>query len=127
MIKVNLKQIVESQEAMRKLSDKQLRGRTAFKMSRLLKKLEAELTTFNETRLKIIEKYAKRNEDGSFMTNEKNEYQFTEEDANKFMEELNKLLEEPIELDANPILLDEIEELDFTPSEMAMLDPFIEE
>ena len=127
MITVKLQDIMESQEVMRTLSNKQLRGRTAFKVARLLKKLEAELTTFNETRVKIIEQYAKKDENGEFITNEKNEYQFDPEQANKFVEEINKLLSEEIQVDANPILLSEIEDLDFSPAEIVALEPFMEE
>ena len=126
-MKVTLKEIVESQEAMRALSNKSLRGRVAFKVARLLKKLEAELTTFNDTRTKLIESYAKKDEEGNFVTNDKNEYQFDQENANKFVEEINKLLLEELDIDANPILVDEIEELDFTPAEMAALEPFMDE
>ena len=127
MITVTLKEIVESQDVMRVLSNKPLRGRAAFKVARLLKKLETELTTFNDTRIKLIESYAKKDENGQFVTNEKNEYQFDKENADKFVEEINKLLLEEIEIDANPILINEIEELNFTPSEMALLEPFMDE
>ena len=127
MMKVTLKDIVESQEVMRTLSNKPLRGRVAFKVARLLKKLEAELTTFNDTRVKLIESYAKKDEEGNYVTNDKNEYQFDQDNANKFVEEINKLLLEELDVDANPILVDEIEDLDFTPAEMAALDPFMDE
>lgn len=127
MMKVTLKDIVESQEVMRTLSNKPLRGRVAFKVARLLKKLEAELTTFNDTRVKLIESYAKKDEEGNYVTNDKNEYQFDQDNANKFIEEINKLLLEELDVDANPILVDEIEDLDFTPAEMAALEPFMDE
>ena len=127
MIKVTLKDIVESQDVMRALSSKQLRGRVAFKVARLLKKLEAELATFNDTRIKLIETYAKKDDEGNFVTNEKNEYQFDADNANKFVEEINKLLLEEIDIDANPILVDEIEELNFTPAEIVALEPFMDE
>lgn len=127
MMKVTLKDIVESQEVMRTLSNKPLRGRVAFKVARLLKKLEAELTTFNDTRVKLIESYAKKDEEGNYVTNDKNEYQFDQDNANKFVEEINKLLLEELDIDANPILVDEIEDLDFTPAEMAALEPFMDE
>ena len=127
MIKVTLKDIVESQDVMRALSSKQLRGRVAFKVARLLKKLETELATFNDTRIKLIETYAKKDDEGNFVTNEKNEYQFDADNANKFVEEINKLLLEEIDIDANPILVDEIEELNFTPAEIVALEPFMDE
>lgn len=124
---VTLKDIVDSQEVMRTLSEKSLRGRTAFKLARLLKKLEAELTTFNDTRTKLIEAHAKRDENGQYVLNERNEYQFEKEEANQFVEEINKVFAEEIQIDASPISLSEIEDLDFTPAEMAVLEPFMEE
>lgn len=127
MMTVTVQNIVESQEVMRVLSNKSLRGRTAFKVARLLKKIEEELNTFNDTRVKLIESYAKKDEDGNFVTNDKNEYQFDTENANKFVAEINKLLAEEIQIEANPIKIDELEDLDFTPAEMAQLEPFIEE
>lgn len=124
---VTLKDIVESQGVMRTLSIKPLRGRAAFKVARLLKKLEVELSTFDDTRMKLIENYAKKDENGQFVTNEQNEYQFDKENADKFVEEVNKLLAEEIQIDANPILISDIEELNFTPAEMAVLEPFMDE
>lgn len=124
---VTLKDIIECQETMQQLSTKPLRGRTAFQVARLLKKLETELTTYNDTRMKLIEQYAKKKEDGTFEVNERNEYQFTPENMQAFVEEINKLLDESVEIDANPINLAELEDIAFTPSEMVNLEPFITE
>lgn len=124
---VTLKDILESQEVMQQLSAKPLRGRTAFQVARLLKMLDNELSTYNDTRMKIVEQYAKRKEDGSFELNDRNEYQFTAENMQSFVNEINKLLEEQITVDANPISLADLDSIEFTPSEMVALEPFIEE
>lgn len=127
MIKVTVQQIIESQEAMRNLLDKQLKGRTAFQVARLIKKLENEISSYNDTRVKLIERYAMKNDDGTFVINDKNEYQFTQENMNGFVQEMNKILTEDIEIDVNPIKLEELDNIDFTVMEMTMLEPFIEE
>ena len=127
MIKVTVQQIIESQEAMRNLLDKQLKGRTAFQVARLIKKLENEISSYNDTRVKLIERYAMKNDDGSFVINDKNEYQFTQENMNGFVQEMNKILAENIEIDVNPIKLEELDNINFTVMEMTMLEPFIEE
>lgn len=127
MIEVKLREILESQEAMRHLSEKSLRGRTAYQLGRLMKKLEGELSTYNEVRQKLIEKYAKRKDDGSFEVNERNEYQFTPENMQAYIEEINKLIEEEVQIEASPINLDDLGDIEFTPAEMSMLDPFIQE
>jgi len=45
----------------------------------------------------------------------------------KFYSEMNDILNNIIELNANKINLNDLENLDFTPTEMILLEPFIEE
>ena len=124
---ITLQNILEAQETMQNLSTKVLRGRTAYQVARLLKKLESELATYNDTRIKLIERYAKKKEDGTYEVNERNEYQFTQENMQAYVGEINNLLQEQIEIDANPLKLDDLVDLEFTPAEMVALEPFIEE
>lgn len=123
MIRVTLRDVLEGQEALQKLSNQQLPGRTAFRIGRLLKKLEDVLTSYNEVRTSLLEKYAKHKEDGSFEVNDKNEYIF--EDVNVFIEEMNKLIMEEVEVEADPIDFKSIENVSFTPVEVTLLEPFI--
>ena len=125
MITVTLKDILDGQETLQKLSGSELPGRTAFQIGRLLKKLETVLTEYNDTRIKLLEKYANRTEDGNFELNDKNEYQFTQENIEIYIKEINNLISEEIEIDVMPIRLEDIENLTFTPSEMAILEPFM--
>lgn len=124
---ITLQNILEAQGTMQNLSTKVLRGRTAYQVARLLKRLDAELSTYNDTRLKLIEQYAKKKDDGNYELNEQNEYQFTQENMQAYMNEINNLLQEKIEIDANPLKLDDLLDLEFTPTEMVALEPFIEE
>lgn len=124
---ITLQNILESQETLQSLSMKTLRGRTAYQVARLLKRLESELTAYNDTRMKLIEQYAKKAEDGTYELNERNEYQFTSENMQAYVEEINNLLQEKIELDVNPLNLDDLVDLEFTPADMVALEPFIQE
>lgn len=126
MMKITLRNILEGQETLQKLSNQPLKGRTAFQVGRLLKKLEEILTSYNETRMKLIEKYAKRKDDGEFELNEKNEYQFTQENMQAYVEEINKLILEEVEIEAKPIPLEDIENLEFTAAEATFLEPFLD-
>lgn len=123
MIRVTLRDVLEGQEALQKLSNQQLPGRAAFRIGRLLKKLEDVLASYNEVRTSLLEKYAKHKEDGSFEVNDKNEYIF--EDVNVFIEEMNKLIMEEVEVEADPIDFKSIENVSFTPVEVTLLEPFI--
>ena len=123
MIRVTLRDVLEGQEALQKLSNQQLPGRTAFRIGRLLKKLEDVLTSYNEVRTSLLDKYAKHKEDGSFEVNDKNEYIF--ENVNVFIEEMNKLIMEEVEVEADPIDFKSIEDVSFTPVEITLLEPFV--
>ena len=127
MIKVTLREVLEGQETLQKLSNQVLKGRTAFQIGRMLKKIEEVLTSYNDTRMKLIQKYAKRKEDGEFDVNEKSEYQFTPENMQAYVDEINKLIAETVEIEANPIRFEDIENLEFTAAEATFLDPFVAE
>jgi len=45
----------------------------------------------------------------------------------KFVDEIGKVLDTTVDIDANKILLEDLGENDFTPTEMLALEPFIEE
>lgn len=124
-MKVVLKEILEGQEVLQKLSQQPLPGRAAFQIGRLLKKLEEILNSYNDVRLKLVEKYAKRKEDGEFDLNEKNEYQFTAENMQAYVDELNTMIADEVEVEANPINFKDIEKLEFTAAEATYLEPFI--
>ncbi len=126
MMKITLRNILEGQETLQKLSNQPLKGRTAFQVGRLLKKLEEVLNAYNDTRLKLIEKYAKRKDDGDFELNDKNEYQFTQENMQAYVEEINKLILEEVEIEAKPIPFEDIENLEFTAAEATFLEPFLD-
>ena len=126
MIKLTLKQIIEGQESLQKLSNQPLRGRTAFQIGRLLKELENILSDYNDTRIKTIQAYAKKDENGEFVINERNEYQFEPEQMTLYFQEIEKLINEELEINSNPIKFADIENLDFTPAEMTFLEPFLD-
>lgn len=125
MIRVELKDILEGQEVLHKLSNEQVPGRVAFRIGRLLKKLEESLGTYNEVRINILQKYAMRDENGEYKLNDKNEYQFDSDNLKLFIDEMNKLISEEVEIEADPINFSDIENINFTPSEITLLEPFL--
>lgn len=127
MIKVQLKDIIEGTEVLKKLAGQPLRGKVAFQISKILKRLEDELTLFNNTRVDIIKKYSQTNENGELISDENGNVKLKEETIEDFNKEITELLNMEIEIDANKIALEDIENVDFTPAEMTLLMPLIEE
>ena len=127
MIKVQLKDIIEGTEVLKKLAGQPLRGKVAFQISKILKRLEDELTLFNNTRVDIIKKYSQTDENGELISDENGNVKLKEETIEDFNKEITELLNMEIEIDANKIALEDIENVDFTPAEMTLLMPLIEE
>lgn len=128
MMTVKLKDAVESTDILRQLAGVKLKGRAAFNVAKMLKQLEDELNLFNETRTKLIQQYADKDENGELKINpDTNEYMFSDENMNKFVEEINGVLNGEIEINANKLRLEDLEDSDFTPVQMMALEAFVEE
>lgn len=127
MINITVKELVDSSETMKKLSQKSLKGKTAYYIARLLREIDKELTLFNETRGDLIKKYGEKDENGELKIDENGNCKFGPDTIEQFYSEMNDILNNGIELNANKINLKDLEELDFTPTEMIILEPFIEE
>lgn len=127
MITVKLEEIVNGAEALKVLANKSLKGKTAYRVSRLLRELEKEFSLFNDTRGELIKKYGEKDENGELKVNENNEYTIAPENIQAFYNEINEILGNEVEINGNKIPLAEIGELDFTPNDMIALEPFIEE
>lgn len=127
MINITLRELVDSSEIMKKLAQKSLKGKTAYYIARLLREIDKELTLFNETRGNLIKKYGEKDENGELKIDENGNCKFLPEEMDKFYSEMNDILNDIIELNVNKIELNDLENLDFTPTEMILLEPFIEE
>ena len=126
MIKVSLETLVNSTEGLQGLSRKPLKARTAYAVAKLLKAADAEMNTFNETRMTLIRKYGVKDENGELEEDENKNVRVMPEYIEAFTKELNELLNTEVEFNANKIKLEDLGDIDFTPNEMVQLEEFIE-
>ena len=126
MIKLKISDLLNSTEALQKLAGKELKAKLAWQVSRVLKLAEKEIQDFNETRMNLIKKYGEKDENGELVTDENNNCKINNESINDFSNELNELIESEIEINANKIKIEDIENIDFTPAEMTQLEVFID-
>lgn len=126
MIKLTINELLNSTEILQKLASKELKARLALEIARMLKSAEREIQDFNEVRMKLINKYGEKDENGELITDEKGNCKIMQEEIKTFSNELNDLIATEIEINANKLKLEQIENLDFTPAEMSMLEPFLE-
>jgi uncharacterized cupredoxin-like copper-binding protein len=76
--------------------------------------------------MNLIKKYGEKDENGELVTDENNNCKINNEFINDFSNELNELIESEIEINANKIKIEDIENIDFTPAEMTQLEVFID-
>lgn len=126
MIKVKISELLNSTDTLQKLAQQDFKAKLAWSIARLLKAAEAEIQNFNETRMNLIRKYGEKDENGELVTDEKGNCKIGNEYINNFSNELNELIDTEVEINANKIDIKLLEEVKFTPSDMAMLEPFVE-
>ena len=126
MINVKISELLNSVDTLQKLAQKDFKAKLAWQIARLLKEAEKEIQSFNETRMNLIRKYGQKDENGELKTDENGNCQIDSEYVGTFSDELNELLNTEVEINANKISLALLEDVDFTPSEMAILEPFVD-
>lgn len=117
MIKIKLHTLVEAREPLQNLSTKELPLKTSYKLAKAIKKVNDELTFFEEERFKLCKKYGKLDETSTA---------YEVEDANmpKFKQEYVELLNIEVELDCEKVLLPD--SISIKPIDLLILDGLVE-
>jgi len=126
LIKVSLNDVVNSSQTFNKLMQQSFKGSLAFKIARLVRELEKEMQTFNDERMKIIRKYGKKDENGELIVGEDGNVSFENDKINDLNNEFNSLLETELEINADKLPMDSIDEFELTPQEVIDLEKFFE-
>lgn len=127
MINTHLRNIVESADIMRELSNKSLKGRAAFRVARLLRELEKEFTLFNEKRMDLIKEYAQKDENGEMKSDENGNVTLDQDRLNEFYQSLDELLNADVEINAEKIDSEDLGDIEITPAQIINLEAFINE
>ena len=127
MITVKISDIINSTEILQKLAQQNFKAKLALSIARLLKQVEAEIQIFNTTRIDLVKKYGIKDENGELITDDSGNCTIEDNSLEVFNKELNELLNTEIEINANKIDINLLEECDFTPSEITALEPFLKE
>ena len=130
MIELTVQEMIDSIPTLRELSNKQLKSKVAYKLARIAREVDKESQLFNDERNKLIEKYAERDEEGNFKPNENGQIYVDVtnlEKVEQFSNEINELLETEIEVNAEKLSLNDLDETGMTPKDFNKMMVFIEE
>lgn len=122
MIKIQLGELKEMLQALDELAVAKLPVKTAYWVQKFGKKLVKEYSSFEEQRKKIIDEHGKRDEKGNLIIENG---QYVMDDAEAFAKEYNELASITIELDFNPITIEQLGNTVVTPSALARLEKYI--
>ena len=126
MINIKISDLLNGTEALKKLAETQLKAKLAWQVGRILKAADTEIQSFNDTRMDLIKKYGEKDENGELITDEKGNCKVMPDGIENFSNELNELINSEIEINANKISIDSLEDKEFTPAEMSQLEPFVD-
>jgi len=118
MIKVTLLEIKSAEQAMQKITSTPSDLKSAYWVSRLVKRLDSAVNDLEKGRVKLIDKYGKKDDKGGA--------QVPPESLTSFNEEYMKLLQTEVEIDMPVIKFDYIKNLKFSADDILVLEKFVE-
>lgn len=126
MILVTMREIVNSVGILKKIGQCNLKATAAFKVSKLLKEVDKELSSFRDARQKIMEKYCEKDENGNIKYLG-DDPQIKEGYVADYNTEATELLDMNVEMLVEPIRLSDIENVSLTPIELMSIENLIQE
>lgn len=121
---IKLEELPRMAEALVSLSKRDFKAKTAYRISKISKKVLKEFETFSEQRMKVIKKYGLKDDSGELITKD-GHYQF--EDREAFEAEVKELLETEIQLNVETLSIEDFGDCELSPSELAGLGNLIKE
>lgn len=127
MITVTIADILNSEVVLRKLTQQNFKARLAWQITRILKNMETEIQNFHDARNGLIQKYGELDEHGHLIIDDKGNSHIRKEELATFNKEMEELLSAKVDINGEKIKLEDLENCDFTPQEMSLLEALIEE
>lgn len=127
MIKVTVGEVINCVDVLRALSNKPIKIKVAYNIAKIIKEIEKENELFEETRQHLLNKFCEKDENGQLRINEKGSAIIKSEYVADYNNEIKELLESQIEIAAEPIKIEDIEDLELTAAQVYAISSFIEE
>lgn len=127
MITVKLNDVINATDTFSKIIQQPFKGSLAFKIARLVRELEKEMQTFNTERQKLLTRYCVKDENNELITAENGTVQIIPDKVDAFNEEFDSLLNTELEINADKLPINAIDDFELTPQEMLNIEVFFEE
>ena len=124
MITVTLQDMVNSLNLINSLMNQSLKAKTAYKIARIAREIEKEYKLFDEARLKLINEYGKKDDDGQLIE-ENGNYIINPDNVVDYNNAADELLNTVIEINIEPIDVEELDGIELTPQQMIVLESYL--
>jgi hypothetical protein len=106
-------------EPLRRLTNERLPMKMTFRLSKMIKQMDAELETLEDARISLIKELGTEDEQGGVSVKPEN--------VETFQKEYMELVNEDIEIDSDPLDIDDFPDVKITTQDMMLLTPIFEE
>jgi len=127
MIKIKLGDINNILYNMKELVNKDVQIKTAYKLSKLLKILDNENQTFEEQKVKLFQKYGEKDDNGELKVLVDGKVDIDKKNIRLFNAEFTDLYNIEIEIQFEPIKLEDLEDIKLSTMVLYNLNEFIVE
>jgi len=123
-MKLKLGELKPIMEALPVILEEKLPVKTAYWFTRTFRDLAREFKIFNETRMKLVDRYAKRDEKGKYIVKDG---RYVMKDEKAFDREYDELAEQEIEIKFEPITIDQLGDINIKPMDLLKLGRLIKQ
>ncbi|WP_286233358.1 DUF1617 family protein [Romboutsia ilealis] len=128
-MKLTNRKIVNDANFLGALTQKQLPVKVSYAIAKNISKIENELKIYNIERQKLIDKYCVKDEEGNNVIDENNQLIIADENMTDWNNAINELLDIEVEIDIHKFNINDLmySNVEFTPSELMLIEYMIEE
>lgn len=126
MIETTVSSLITIKPVLQQLANTSLPARDSFMVLRMLKTIDKEYETIEDTQRKMLEAYGERDEMGNYIPDGQGGLMIKADSAQAFAEEMDQLLKTTVVLEFNPIKIDLLDKLNLTPNQLLKMEEFIE-
>lgn len=126
MITTTIDSLLTIKPMLQKLANTTMSAKEAFQVLKMLKLVDKEYESIEAVQKQMLEKYGDRNEDGNFSSDDKGNFIIKKELINEYVKEMQTFLNEKVELNCSKIPMDILGKIELTPTQMMMIEDFVE-
>ena len=126
MINVTVDKLLSAKSILQELANTPMTAKHSFMVLRTLKTIDKEFEMIETTQRNLIEKFAQREEDGSFSADENGHYVIDKSHIEEYVAEMSQFLMTEIELDTKPLPAAVLDKMELTPNQVMQLEQFVD-